>query len=445
MIAIVVSRADSASVHVGEHLLDVADWERREDDSLVDAEGGGTYYRREGFELREFDALHLDLEGVADAFDSPDLLVFASRHSGDTGPLLTAHFTGNFGPAKYGGTEGGLAEACPNALARLLDAFAERAPAEYEVGMECTHHGPSEVGVPSLFAELGSDEPQWDDPDGARAVARAVLDLEGVSAHRDRQVVGFGGNHYAPRFTRIARETDWAVGHVAADWGLDEMGAPESNRDVLARAFEASRADRAVVDGDRPHLEAEVDDLGFEVVGETWVRETTSVPLALVESLEADLAPVGEGLRFGDLAKRDDADVPGEYELADLPAELLAEAQGIDADAAREAVESNVLAFETEQSGTRAVGRAATRGPADREALVAALADVLAEKYESVAREDDAVVARQTTFDPGKARALGVPEGPKFGKLSAGEAVTVGDEEIPPEAVRTERTVRFPV
>ncbi|WP_132057357.1 D-aminoacyl-tRNA deacylase [Halorussus amylolyticus] len=441
MIAIVVSRADSASVHIGDHLLDLADWETREDESRPDAEGGATYYRREGFELREFDALHLEIEETAEPFDSPDLLVFVSRHSGNTGPLLTAHFTGNFGPAEFGGTDGGLAETCPNAHDRLLDAFAEHAPEGYEVGTECTHHGPSEVGVPSLFAELGSDEAQWDDPEGARAVARAVLDLEGVEPHRERQIAGFGGGHYAPRFTRILSETDWAVGHVAADWCLDAMGAPEENRDVIRRAFEASRAERAVVDGDRPELESVIEDLGYRVVSETWVRETTGRPLELVERLEADLSPVGEGLRFGERAA--DTETDGDYELVSLPGDLLAEAQGIDPETTREAVEARAVAFETEQSGTRTAGRVAVSDSEDREALVESLVDVLAEKYDSVAREDGAVVARETTFDAEKARKLGVREGPAFGKLSAGESVAVDGEEIPPEAVRSERVRRF--
>ncbi|USZ69108.1 hypothetical protein NGM10_05060 [Halorussus salilacus] len=448
MIAIVVSRADSASVHIGDHLLDLADWERREDDARPDAEGGGRYYRREGFELREFEDLHLDIEDAAEPFADPDLLVFVSRHSGDTGPLLTAHFTGNFGPAEFGGREGRLAEACPNAHARLLSAFADRAPEGYEVGMECTHHGPSAVGVPSMFAELGSDDPQWDDPAAARAVARAVLDLEGVAAHRPRQLVGFGGNHYAPRFSRIARETDWAVGHVAADWGLAALGAPAENREVIRRAFERSRAEVAVLDGDRPDLEAVIEELGYRVVSETWVRETTGVPLGLVERLEADLSTVGEGLRFGDPAAggvADDGRGTDDYELVALPDDLLAEAQGIDPDAAREAVAAHALAFETEQSGTRAVGRAAIRGPRDRESLVGALAGVLESKYESVAREADAVVAREVAFDPEKARELGVEEGPAFGRLSAGEAVEVEGAQISPEAVRSERVRRFPV
>jgi D-aminoacyl-tRNA deacylase len=453
VIAIVVSRADSASEHIGDRLLDLADWEVREDDARPDAAGGGRFYQLGGsldaapgnpdFELREFDDLHLDIEDAADAFSDPDLLVFVSRHSGDTGPLLTAHFTGNFGPAKYGGADHALAEACPNAHAELLAGFEEHAPDGYEVGMECTHHGPSSVGVPSLFAELGSDEEQWSDPAGAEAVARAVLDLRGVDPHRDRQLAGFGGGHYVPRFERIERETDWAVGHVGADWALDAMGNPERNRDAIRQAFEESRADRAVVEGERPELEAVVADLGYDVVGETWVRETTGVPLDLADSLEGDLSPVAAGLRFGDLAAGGGETGSAEYDLVDLPADLLAEAQGIDADAAREAVEANVLAFETEHSGTRAAGRAAVRGPADREALVDALAEVLAEKYDAVEREDGAVVARTTAFDPEKARDLGVPEGPAFGKLSAGRSVTVDGETVAPESVHSERVRRF--
>ncbi|WP_137283602.1 D-aminoacyl-tRNA deacylase [Halorussus salinisoli] len=439
MIAIVVSRADSASEHIGDHLLDLAEWETREDETRPDEAGGGTVYYRQNFELREFDALHLEIEDAGAAFSDPDLLVFASRHSGDTGELLTAHFTGNFGPAEYGGVEGGLAEACPNAHARLLEGFEEYAPESYEVGMECTHHGPSEVGVPSLFAELGSDEAQWDDPDAARAVAQAILDLAGVEPHRERQIVGFGGGHYVPRFTRIERETDWAVGHIAADWVLDAMGSPDENREVVRRAFEESRAERAVVEGDCPELKRVVADLGYDVVSETWTHETTDVPLELVADLEADLSPVAEGLRFGDLAPG----YEGDYERTDLPADLLAEAQGIDAEAAREAVESHAVAFETEQSGTQAAGRAAVREPADREALVDALADVLRTKYDSVAREDGEVVARETAFDPEKARTLGIQEGPAFGKLSAGQSVTVDGEEIAPETVRSERIRRF--
>ena len=483
MIAIVVSRADGASAHIGERLLEVGDWEAREDDSLADTDGGGTYYRTAGFELREFDDLHIRLSDPSAAFDcDPAFLAFVSRHSGETGKLLTAHVTGNFGGAEYGGDPESLARAAPGAEKRVVEALARHAPEGYEVGIECTHHGPTDVAVPSLFVELGSDEPQWEDPEAARAVARAVLDLRGTSADlvgdgdagdaadtesRPRHVVGFGGGHYAPRFTRIVRETEWAVGHVGADWALADLGAPDANRDVIAAAFERSRAERAVIDGDRPDLAAVVEDLGYRAVSETWVREVGDAPLQLVEWLEAEIGPVDDGLRFGTVALDGDviddnsngagdgdtnaADAIGDAaHVRDLPADLLARAQGLDPDAAREGVERVAVAFDTEQGGTRAAGRVAfARAP---EApgytdLVAGLAAVLETGYDAVevAPDRGAVVARETAFDPSLAAERGVPEGPAFGRLADGKTIEVDGETVEPGEVSRARTDRFPI
>jgi D-aminoacyl-tRNA deacylase len=494
MLAVVVSRADSASVHVGEHLHDLADWTEHTDATRSDADGGGAVYRLGGddsgtdtadgaVELREIDALHLETEGIAEVFGtveegpdrSPELLVFASRHAGETGALLTAHHTGNFGPAEFGGDDAALARACPGAHRRVLAGLAEHAPEDYDVGMECTHHGPTDVGAPSMFVELGSGETEWEDPAGARAVAQAILDLRGVGAdvpaeqrgaveadHDDpdrRHLLGLGGGHYAPRFERVARETDWAVGHVAADWCLDDMAHPDSDagRAVLRSAFAESAATRALVDGDQPTVERVVTDLGYRVVSETWVRETTGVPLALVATLEDTLGPVDDGTRFGDQARAMDDDEAVTLDdsggvtqgseavtVASLPTELLAEAQGIDAEVARDAVERVTLAFETDENGTRAAGRAAFVASADRETLVDDLVTVLEREYD-VERTDGAVVVRERVFDPERARTLGIPEGPKFGRLSAGQSVEVGGETIDPDVVHVERERRFPV
>ena len=439
MIAIVESRADRASVHVCDHLRDLVDWDRDEDDSRSDAEGGGTWYRTDGAELRSFDALHLELERPVDAFDcDPDVLVFASRHSGETGPLLTGHFTGNFGPAEFGGDDGELADACPNALAKLLEAFDEHAPDGYDVGMECTHHGPTDVGVPSLFAELGSGDEQWDDPAGAEAVARAILDLRGVSPHRGEQVVGFDGNHYAPRFERIVRETPWAVGHVAADWAFEAMGHPETERDVIAAAFETSGADLAVIDGDRPALERVVTDLGYRVVSETWLREVGDRPRSLVNAIEDELGGVDDGVRFG-------RERPSSFVVVELPTALVETAEGIDPERVREAVEERTVAFETRNGASRVGGRAGVPEEGTLEGLIADLADVLGEKYESIRIEADAVIAEETAFDPTLALERGVPEGPKFGRLADGEPVTIDGRTVDPADVHTNRTRRFSI
>ena len=74
VIAIVVSRADSASEHIGEQLLELGDWTEHTDDTCPDADGGGTYYRTDGFELRTFDDLHIYLDRPDAAFDDHEFL-----------------------------------------------------------------------------------------------------------------------------------------------------------------------------------------------------------------------------------------------------------------------------------------------------------------------------------------------------------------------------------
>ena len=457
MIGIVVSRADEASEHVGEQLLDLVDWERRVDDSRSDADGseddsrpdaGGDVYVHGDFELREFDDLHLELDDVAEAFsERPDLVAFASRHSGDTGALLTAHFTGNFGRAEYGGRDDALATAAPGAQSALLASFEAYAPDGYDVGMECTHHGPSDVGCPSLFVELGSDDAQWRDSEGARAVAAAILDLDGVDPRGERTVVGFGGGHYVPRFERIVRETAWTVGHVAADWGLEAMGSLASNRDVIDGAFAASDAEHALVEGTRPDLEAVIEELGYRVVGETWVRAVDDRDLDAVAALESALGAVADGLRFGDRRPWTDTGAEpgagGSWTVRALPDDLVDAARTVDEDVTRALIERETVAFQTRNGGSQAEGRAAfpddsatsDSKPEAYDALVDALASVLEDAYDEVRREDARVVAAKDAFDPGLARTTGVPEGPKFGKLAAGEPVTVDGDVVHPERV----------
>ena len=440
MLAIVVSRADSASEHVGDHLLNLADWTEHEEESRSDAEGGGIYHRTDGAELRTFDDLHLRLDGAAAAFDEPDLLVFASRHSGETGPLLTAHATGNFGPAEYGGGEGSLARAAPNALRAVRRSFEEHAPEDYDSGIECTHHGPSAVGCPSLFVELGSDENEWTDPAGAEAVARSILALRGVDPTDYRTVVGFGGGHYAPRFDRIVMETGWRVGHVAADWALEAMGDPRESRAVVGKAFAMSGTEFALVDGDRSRLESVIEELGFETVSETWLRETTGVPLELVERVERELAPVDEGLRLGAAAEGYD----DEFVVAELPAELLEAANGVDRAAVLEAVDEQAVAYETAEGGSLVAGPVALADADDRRALVEALAAVLESKYDTIEIRDGEVHAVREAFDPALAREAGVEEGPAFGRLADGRSVEVDGETVTPGEVRSARERHFP-
>ena len=457
MIGIVVSRADEASTQLGQQLRAVGEWTAHEDERRADGDGGGTYYTTAGFELREFDTIHIELDDPGAAFSDPedlDFIVFVSRHAGDTGRLLTAHVTGNFGPAEYGGDAGSFARAAPGAHKTVVEALSEYAPDDYEVGIECTHHGPTACSTPSMFVELGSGEEQWNDSEAARAIAKAVLDLRGVAAdHRPdgleapRHVVGFGGGHYTPRCERIVTDTDWAVGHIGSDWQLDAMGDPAANREVIEAAFEASAAELAVVDGEKPDLERVIDDLGYRVVSETWLRTVGERPRTVVAAAETTLSAVADGVRFGEVAVDSDGDPnPTEaWTVVSLPDDLIAAANGIDADATLVAVTETTIAYETTEGATLPAGRALVADTTDFDQLIDRLAGLLVTDYESVEQTTEGVICRDTGFDPEKADTLGVPEGPKFGRLAAGETITINGREITPESVESERIERFTV
>ncbi|PSP38975.1 hypothetical protein BRC71_03755 [Halobacteriales archaeon QH_7_65_31] len=440
MLAVVVSRADSASERIGEQLLALGSWTEHEDTDRPDGAGGGTVYRSDGIELRTFDALHINATGLASAFDDPDRLFVASRHAGDTGPLLTAHPTGNAGPAEHGGSDASFAGAAPDSLGALLDAFERHAPDGYGTAIECTHHGPTDIDCPSLFVELGSSETEWNDSAGARAVARAILDCREPPASQ-RPFVGIGGGHYVPRFERIARETDWSPGHMLVDWSLAEMAHPREATDVIRAAFERSGARHAVVEGEYPVVCEVIESLGYRVVSETFTQTTDGVPLATVEAIESAMTTVADGLRFGAPATA----YEGEFVVRALPETLTEEAANIDTDAARAAVGSHALAYETEQGGTRPTGQMGLTDESRFDRVVAALAEVLESSYETVEVKERAVIARDEQFSPEKAATLGVGEGPAFGALAAGESVEVDGRTIEPEVVHETRTERFPI
>ena len=436
MLGIVASDADPASSTIAEALLAEVDWETHVDESRPSPTGGGDWYRTDGAELRRFESMHLELEHPEDAFSTePALLVFVSRHAGDTGPLLTGHFTGNFGPAAHGGSPNELAPAAPRALDELLEAFDRHAPTDYAVGIECTHHGPTAVSVPSLYAEVGSDESAWQDRQATQAVARAVLELRDVEPVGDRQVVGVGGPHYAPRFERILRETAWGVGHVCPDWALK---AVRSDPSIVLEALAQSGAQHVLLDESLPEVETAVTEAGYRVVGEGWIREVDDWPLSLIERIEEVLGPVGSGVSLGTHSEEP-------FEVVSTPRALLDAAAAIDREAVLSAVAAHAVAFETREGGTRVGDRLLVPATASSRDLVEDIAALLEPAYDTVDVTDSAVTVEHEVFDPELAATLGVPEGPAYGRLAAGESVIVDGETIDPTAVHVTDRQQFPI
>jgi len=139
-----------------------------------------------------------------------DEVIFASRHESESGkPTLTTHVPGE--PSKRE-----LAIASPPTLKsaiRELVTARDELHLPYEVSLEATHHGPTKLGIPVTFVEIGSSLTQWHDEKAAEAAARAIM-AAATSPIRGRQAIGFGGPHYAPRHTQVVLRTDVCVGHI---------------------------------------------------------------------------------------------------------------------------------------------------------------------------------------------------------------------------------------
>ncbi|MFB6161997.1 MAG: D-aminoacyl-tRNA deacylase [Halococcoides sp.] len=424
MIGIVVSAVDPASVAIRDALESQIDWSDR------------SAYRRSAdgrFAMRSVEQRHLDLVHPEAAFPAIDRLLVVSKHAGETGRLVTAHAPGNIASADHGGEPATLPPADPSALDAILAGFREHAPPEYEVGMECTHHGPTAVDVPITFVEIGSDADAWHDESAARAVSRAIADLPDRLATGDpRPVAGFGGGHYVPRFERIQRDTDWAVGHVAADWALDELGDPREHAAIVAAVLDRSGADLAVVDGDHPGVEAVLADSDHRIVSETWLREADGVPIDRVAALEAALGPIDGGLAIGEAAARVD-----DWSIASIPADLIDIARAVDREAVTALLRAHCVAIDRENdqpTGRVAVG---PEGPP-----IDPLIGVI-DREHRVERADDTIAIERRVFDPERARAMDVPDGPAFGRLANGESIEVDGESIDPDDVHRIETTRI--
>jgi D-aminoacyl-tRNA deacylase len=210
---------------------------------------GRPIYRRDEIRLA-----YLEVDSVfADDLDQrlkADAIVFASRHKSDSGePTLTVHVSGNLtSNARFGGRPNRLALADPHmvksALQSLKSAQKRLRLDRYLVSIEATHHGPTELQVPSLFVEIGSSEEQWNDEVAAEAVADAIYTCATKPA-LGKPAVGFGGGHYSMKHTEANEGTELAVGHVLPKYFFDSF-----DPSMVWQAFERTigECNTAVID-----------------------------------------------------------------------------------------------------------------------------------------------------------------------------------------------------
>ncbi len=154
-----------------------------------------------------------------------DFLVFATKHkSRETRKTLSLHAPGNWRNADFGGKE---SKVCPTSalilkfLFQQLNKNATQAGSDYQVTLECTHHGPY-LEKPCCFIEIGSGEEQWQDEKAGKIIAKTISDLQNYQKKYNghKVAIGLGGPHYCPNFNKIQLGSDYAMGHVIPEYSL---------------------------------------------------------------------------------------------------------------------------------------------------------------------------------------------------------------------------------
>jgi len=398
----------------------------------------------------EIDGLHIFQDGLDRRLEEcgldSDIIIFASRHrSKDGRRILTVHHTGNTKEAKLGGSPMELASAAPQAMRSLYMNLRTLSKNEdFEVSIESTHHGPSDLKTPSLFVEIGSSEKEWVDLLAGRIVANAILMLDSDDVP---VAIGFGGNHYAPRQTKLMEDTEITFGHIFPTYKLDEL-----DEVIIRQAFERSCADFAYLDRksmsakQRNRLISIIEGLGFEVLRESDIREMDGVPWQLCKELRRrmnDICPSGrahitEGIKCEFKNACHGCACP-KVKVTKISPELLQEAEKLGRSRLEEFLAAHSIAYLEHKNGKFShvligIDDDCARLVADD--LTNECINILKEHYDIRYDRDEGMLYLITEkFNPELARELGITSGLMFGALARGETVTVDKRTISPEMV----------
>lgn len=278
-ITIICSTPDLASQNIKTHLLSLLEW-----NLLELPENSGFSEARESrdrkFRLIDIEEMHVFQDGIDRKLETAglpaSLIIFASKHrSKKEISSLTVHCTGNpSDEAKIGGCPKSLAVSSPAAMKSILmemKRLVEQKDLKYDVTLEVTHHGPTELLVPSLYAEIGSTEVQWKDPEAGEVAAKAIL---AVSLEKVPVAIGFGGGHYAMRQTGLLFETKISFGHNFPKYKLEFL-----DEALIRQAIEKSKADFAYFDrksmksAERKKISEILEKLELRILKESEIRE----------------------------------------------------------------------------------------------------------------------------------------------------------------------------
>ena len=213
--AIIASEKDIAGMNIRERLTE-SKTDRIKDVSL--------------HTLKEETIYSDNLELDADAY------IFATRHKAKAGiKTLTVHTPGNWGKAEYGGKDKKLCVSYANLIKAMYLKLKENNDTDYQVSLECTHHGPH-IQKPCMFIEIGSTEKEWKDEKAAKIIAKTITEVLSSDIPDHKAAIGLGGMHYCDNFNKVLERTDIAIGHICPKHQLQNM-----DEDMLKQALEKNQ------------------------------------------------------------------------------------------------------------------------------------------------------------------------------------------------------------
>jgi len=226
---IINSSKDKASLNIRDKLLSSEKWEfellsdQWFHNALYKLKSFNSSYKR-GVAFLEENEVYLGLTSkrlvflndlkLENAILDPDYLIFASRHSSESGkPSFLVHSTGNWsGALRFGGEKKKLSYTTATGIKAgffsLLEGARERNVTNFSIDVEVTHHGPTRLEIPLIFMELGSTASEWHHNEGGIVLANAIIEslikIVELRKEGDQKVgIGFGGTHYAPQFRKL--------------------------------------------------------------------------------------------------------------------------------------------------------------------------------------------------------------------------------------------------
>jgi D-aminoacyl-tRNA deacylase len=391
---------------------------------------------------------HIEVDGrliFQDGIDrgtGADLIIFLSRHASvNPVPVLTVHCTGNTGKAELGGSDRSLAQAAPGWMQAVLVNLQKAAPPGFGVCYEVTHHGPTDLQIPSFFVEIGSTDREWADERAGAAAAISVLTARpGPSI----PMISFGGNHYARRQTEIALSTQAAFGHIIHSREVPAIDQ-EMIRLLAAKTHaEAVHIDRKALQGaDSARIEHLILGEGLIRLGEHELTALGRVPwdhYLEVRSMAQSRAPAAEIY----VHALDSVEHP---EWVEIGPELLSAA-----------LNANAAEFLKNMKKIPCIHLSAPKSPVlpffitDQNQKAQLLHDLISLCVSTIVINEDTAVEgeylliRKMKMDPGKALELGVPAGPLLGLLMQGKTVDAGGRKVLPTMVQvcSEKRIHVP-